>query len=151
MGASSWSYLVEFDGSIEATFAGLRERAFDTGDWYWRPEDEPEKGPKPRSLHEWEQSIYGNDYPGAHSIVDMREIVRDIEFHEIDQGQMLELTEPEANAVFGTKAPSVADWTRALEKDRELWDMVDCDSGRFIALNDEQGRQWAAFWGNSGD
>lgn len=150
VGASSWDYLVEFDGSVEATFAALRERSFGSGDWYWRPEDEARKGPKPQSLTEWEASIYGNDYPGAHSIVDMREIVRGIELDEIDQGQVLELSEQESIEVFGTAKPSVADLKRALETTREIWDVTDCDSGRFVLVSDESGNQWVAFWGSSG-
>jgi hypothetical protein len=139
MGASAWNYLVELDGSVEATFAGLRERAFATGDWFWRPEDEPSKGPKPQRLSEWEASIYGNDYPGAHSIVDMREIVSGIDLAEIDQGQMLALTEQELLTVFGTAQPSVADWKIALEADREVWEVIDSDSGRFTLLGGESG------------
>ncbi|WP_112135265.1 hypothetical protein [Glycomyces dulcitolivorans] len=150
MGASGWSYLVELDGSVEATFIGLRERSFETGDWYWRPEDEARKGPKPQSLGEWEESIYGNDYPGAHSIVDMREIVSGIGLDEIDQGQVLALSEQESLVIFGTAEPSVADWKHALEEGREVWDMVDSDSGRFVLMSDESGHRWVAFWGSSG-
>ncbi|SDL00727.1 hypothetical protein SAMN05216298_2240 [Glycomyces sambucus] len=151
MGASSWDYLVELDGSVEATLAALRGRSFDSGDWYWRPEDELRKGPKPQSLAEWEESIYGNDYPGAHSIVDMREIVRGIELDEIDQGQVLELSEQESIEVFGTAKPLVADWKRALEAGRNVWDLSDRDSGRCVLLADDSGRHWVAFWGSSGD
>lgn len=151
VGSSSWHYLVELEGSVEATFAGLRERTFDSGGWLWDPKDEPKKGPKPRSLGEWEQSEYGNDYPGAHSIVDMREIVRDIEFDEIDQGQVLELTEGERVSGFGTVAPSVSDWKRELEAKEKIWDLSDRDSGRYVILTDDPGRRWVAFWGSSGD
>jgi hypothetical protein len=151
VGASSWDYLVELEGSVEATLAALRERSFYLGDWYWRPEDELQKGPKPQSLAEWEESIYGNDYPGAHSIVDMREIARGIDLDEIDQGQVLELSVPESLEVFGTTTPSVADWKRALEAGREVWDLSDRDSGRFVLLDDDPGRRWVAFWGSSGD
>jgi hypothetical protein len=150
VGASGWNYLVELDGSVEVTFAGLREQSFETGDWLWRPEDEPRKGPKPQSLGEWEKSIYGNDYPGAHSIVDMREIVSGVDLDEIDQGQMLALTEQELLAVFGAAEPSIADWKRALEEGRQVWDVVDSDSGRFALLGDESGSRWVAFWGISG-
>lgn len=150
VGASGWHYLVELDGSVEATFAALRERSFEAGDWFWRPEDEPRKGPKPQSLGEWEESIYGNDFPGAHSIVDMREIVTGIELDEIDQGQMLELTEQELLKVFGAAEPLVADWNRVLKEDEQVWDLVDSHSGRFALLGDESHNQWVAFWGISG-
>ncbi|MQM27541.1 hypothetical protein [Glycomyces albidus] len=153
--------MVEFEGSVETTFAALRERAFATGDWLWDPEDEPKKGPKPRTLAEWEESEYGNDYPGAHSIVDVREIVSGIELGQIDQGEVLALTESEALAIFGTATPSVADWNRKVELDGkssdgagpglELWDVVERDSGRFLTLSDESGGRWVAFWGMTGD
>lgn len=64
---------------------------------------------------------------------------------------MLELSEQELVAVFGSPAPSVEDWRRSLEERQRVWDVVDSQSGRFAVLSGDSGRSWVAFWGISGD
>ncbi|WP_205326868.1 hypothetical protein [Glycomyces sp. YM15] len=153
MGSSSWDYTVKWEGSIEATFAKLRRDTFEAGGFYWPwVEGDPENA-KPRSLAEWDGSKYGNDYPGAHSIVDIREVVSGVELDDLLPQQSLALTSDELVALFGSATPTIEDWERAGgEKAEELWEYeADRDSARHLVLWGEGGPEQVVFWGHSGD
>lgn len=152
MGASGWNYTVKWEGSIEGTFAKVRRDAFESGDFHWPWEDGDVENPKPRSVEEWDSSKYGNNYPGAHSIVDMREIVTGIELDELDLGQVLELTASESVELLGTPTPTQSDWDRiGGVKAGVLNDLVERDSGRFVVLLKDGKPDTVVFWGYSGD
>jgi hypothetical protein len=153
MGASGWDYAVRWEGSIEATFAKLRREAFESGNFYWRWAEGDPENPKPRSLEEWDASKYGNDYPGAHSIVDIREVVSGIELDDLLPHQSLAFSAEELVALLGTATPSVADWERIGGlKAGDLWKYeADRDSGRHLVLWGEGGPELVVFWGYSGD
>ena len=152
MGSSDWNYWVKWEGSIEATFAKLREDAFAAGNFYWPWEEDDQENPKPNSLEEWDNSKYGNSYPGAHSIVDMREVVAGIDLDDIDLGQSLELSEAECVELLGNRTPSPSDLDRIGGANAQALDMyTDRDSGRHVVLWEHGQPESVVFWGTSGD
>jgi hypothetical protein len=153
MGASGWDYTVKWEGSVEATFAKLRRDAFESGDFYWPWVDGDSENPKPRSLEEWDGSKYGNGYPGAHSVVDIREVVSGVELDDPLPQQSLAFTAEELVALLGSATPTAEDWDRigGCRAD-ELWEYeADTDSARHLVLWGEGEPELVVFWGISGD
>lgn len=101
---------------------------------------------------EWDNSEYGNSYPGAHSIVDMREVIAGIELDDIDLGQSLELSEAECVELLGSSKPSRSDLDRIGGAGAHALDEYsDRDSGRHVVLYEDGQPEWVVFWGVSGD
>jgi hypothetical protein len=152
MGASGWHYTVKWEGSIEATFAKLRRDTFEADGFYWPWDEGDPENRKPRSLEEWDNSEYGNSYPGAHSIVDMREVITGIELDDIDLGQSLELSEAECVELLGSRMPSRSDLDRIGGAGAHALDeYTDRDSGRHVVLYEDGQPESVVFWGTSGD
>jgi hypothetical protein len=77
-----------------------------------------------------------NDYPGAHSIVDIREVVSGVELDDLLPQQSLAFIAEELVAPLGTATPDIEDWDRIGGfKAEELWKYeAGRDSGRHLVL-----------------
>ncbi|GAA2611705.1 hypothetical protein [Paractinoplanes durhamensis] len=173
MGASGWDYYVPYQPDRYAAFVGLRQRVFESGEFWWAVPGEPGKMARdypnrPQTEDElWsEESVR---LAGTHSILDMYRVLNDDEkpnygwlpfayetFEEYmalvnehgnpDYGIIAPLTEAEAIAVTGS-AKLTHDH---VEKITELAQYRGI--GRCVVLHDPDGTPAELyFWGYSGD
>jgi hypothetical protein len=173
LGASGWDYYVPYQPDRYAAFVALRQRVFESGEFWWAVPGEPGKTARdyenrPRTEDElWaEESVR---LSGTHSILDMYRLLDDGEqpnygwlpytyetFEEYmalvkehgnpDYGIIVPLSDEEATAVAGTTKLT----TDHVEKITELARYRGI--ARCAILHDEYGRPAELyFWGYSGD
>jgi hypothetical protein len=144
VGASAWLYVEPHRGDVEASFNALRERVFNSDDYYWI--DNGYLGPRRATLVELDQlKGHGRFWDvGTHSIIDMDRVVR---ARSDQEGAVRELPRRAAKRLFGTRKPTRADFD-AHEKDLPYlrrW------SGLYQLLYTEDVPTHIAIWGFSGD
>jgi hypothetical protein len=98
LGASGWSYYVPYQPNLQAALQELRQRLFQTGDYWWAVPYEFGKTAadfpnRPQTEEElWAEEIVQES--GTHSILDMSNVVTDNETP--DYGTVQPVTEAEA-------------------------------------------------------
>lgn len=144
MGASGWSYVVEYEDLAEA-LEKLLWQAFRNDDYFWPDDDEWAEtwADPPRPAHP--DGLFDHPefpYRGAHSILDVTELIDPDDEH--DYGELRPLTGAEQLTVFGT--------TRLT---RETFHPPDnfgeSQRGYAVPLYENDRPAWWAIWGFSGD
>ena len=146
MGASGWSYVVEYRGDPMAALAELRYTTLSRGDYFWDGDSEEHIGRRPASLAELDSLRETDEFweIGTHSVLDVDRVVggdQDVE------GTVRQLTAAEAREMFGTATPTRAQF-EALSNGLpygERW------SGLCQVLYRDGHPTEIAFWGSSGD
>nr|WP_296064973.1 hypothetical protein [uncultured Actinoplanes sp.] len=148
MGASEWSYYVEYQPDLGAALDKLRARVFEEGDYWWAEPYEFGKSAmdfpnRPRTEEELWSSESVRD-SGTHSILDMHEVIRPGETPQ-------HCTVEPVSAAEAVQCAGVSRLTRAhVPKIEHLaerrW------FGRCAVLHDDTGQPSEIyFWGFSGD
>jgi hypothetical protein len=148
VGASDWSYYVEYQLDLGQALAELRTRVFSDGEYWWAVPYEFGKSAKdfpnrPRTEDELWSSVSVRE-SGTHSILDMHEVVRPGE--KADYGTVEQVSTAEALQCVG-----VVKLTRAhVQKIDHLAERR--SFGRCAVLHDDAGQPSEIyFWGFSGD
>lgn len=148
MGASGWSYFVEYQPDLQAALDDLRRHVLDTGDYWWaKPyelgtaaSDFPDR---PRTEEElWSDETVQEC--GTHSILDVSDVVTKL--GDAGFGTVRPVTEAEALERAGV-AKLTRDHLEAIQDlHGERW------TGRCAVLHDQAGSaKEIFFWGISGD
>jgi hypothetical protein len=163
VGASGWAYIEPFDGDVAAALAGVRQREFErvfirgaqgTGILPSLPGQRPVT-----TLHDLDalrEAVDAFGGEGTHTIIDVWELVDPAALD--DHNTVRPLSGRECVAIFGTAAPSRADYERAQRRydahrpgSWALWNMPRW-SAWCQPLKDDTGHtSLIAFWGTSGD
>jgi hypothetical protein len=148
MGASGWSYYVPYQPNLQAALQELRQRVFQTGDYWWAVPYEFGKTAadfpnRPQTEEElWAEEIVQES--GTHSILDMSNVVTDNETP--DYGTVQPVTEAEAIERLGVAKLTRAHVDALQSLATQRW------FGRCAVLHDAAGEpNEIYFWGFSGD
>jgi hypothetical protein len=172
MGASVWSYVVEYQPDLGAAFAALQAKVLAEGDYWWAVRDASARGfaDRPRDIKELFRDEHVQE-SGTHSILDMDRVLGPGEAP--DYGWMAEIdnvTSPlELSRLFttlgqpeyGTVAPvTAAEALECVGVEKLTRDHLEAIEdlggyrgfGRCAVLHDADGKPDAiCFWGHSGD
>ncbi|MET7396842.1 hypothetical protein ABZS66_25500 [Dactylosporangium sp. NPDC005572] len=148
MGASGWDYYVPYQPDLQAALHELRQRVFETGDYWWAVPYEFGKSAadfpdRPRTEAElWAEEIVQES--GTHSILDMSRVVA--EGAAPDFGTVQLVTEVEAVERLGVAKLTRAHVDALQPLATQRW------FGRCAVLHDAIGEPIEIyFWGFSGD
>lgn len=148
MGASGWSYYVEYQPDLGQALNELRAKVFEEGDYWWAEPCEFGKSAKdflnrPRTEEElWSSEAVQES--GTHSILDMHEMVRPC--GNPDHGTVEPVSEAEALRSVGVARLTRAHVERMADLAERRW------FGRCAVLHDDAGLPSEIyFWGFSGD
>lgn len=148
MGASGWDYYVTYQPDLQAALDELRQRVFETGDYWWAVPYEFGKSAsdfpdRPRT----EEDLWADDAvreSGTHSILDMSTVLAAGD--EPDYGTVQPVTEAEAIERAGVAKPTREHVEALGPLADQLW------FGRCAVLHDAAGAPTEIyFWGSSGD
>ncbi|MEU4622346.1 hypothetical protein AB0G04_20565 [Actinoplanes sp. NPDC023801] len=148
MGASGWSYYVEYQPNLSKALAELRTRVFEDGDYWWaEPYEFGESAKSFPNRPRTEDELWSSESvqeSGTHSILDMREMVRPGE--QPTFGTVEPVSEAEALQCAGVTRLTRAHVAQLQELMLERW------LGRCAVLHDDAGQPSEIyFWGYSGD
>jgi hypothetical protein len=148
VGASGWSYYVEYQPDLGRALDELRTKVFEEGDYWWAEPYEFEKSAKdfpnrPRTEEElWSSESVRES--GTHSILDMHKMVRAGE--KPDYSTVEPVSAEEALRCAGVTTLTRAHVEKIDELARQRW------FGRCAVLHDDEGKPSEIyFWGFSGD
>jgi hypothetical protein len=146
MGASGWSYFVEYQPDLQRAFEALQARVLAEGDYWWAPAGKlaSECPDRPKTMRRLFEDQHTQE-SGTHSILDMVRVLRPGEERGVEHGL------PEYGVIIPTGLPGVQRLTRehvdALEELPYQW-----GAGHCAVLHDAEGRPAELyFWGASGD
>nr|QLG04860.1 Hypothetical protein [Streptomyces sp.] len=155
MGASGWSYLTRYQGSVEATLAAVQREVLASGDYVWPWETLAEYGftvqesfSRPSSLDElnaakdteafWEE--------GTHTILDIDRVLPTAEapepYNPDDSGTLRPLRHERVLHHFGTDRPTPAQFGELLARDRDWSVQPNVDE----VLTDECQMRWTGLY-----
>ncbi|GAA4264344.1 hypothetical protein [Dactylosporangium darangshiense] len=173
MGASGWSYVVEYQPDLEAAFETLQAKVFTEGDYWWAVPGEWGKSARdypnrPRTIDE----LFADERvqeSGTHSILDMRRVLPDGEpqkFGWLDAAVtspfefdrlFAEYGEPEYGTIAPVTTAEALDRAGVEKVTRDHLEVIDDLAkhrwfGRCAVLHDAAGMPTEIyFWGWSGD
>jgi hypothetical protein len=146
VGASGWSYVVEYRGDPGAALAELRYTTLSRGDYFWDSVSDGHLGSRPASLAALDALRETEEFweIGTHSVLDVDRVVPGPTGPE---GTVRPLSQRETVALFGTATPTRAhfDAVAGTLPPDEGW------RGVYLLLYRDGRPTEIAFWGCSGD
>lgn len=154
MGASSWSCVEPWSGSVEATFAAAQAREFVRVFGGLPAQDRPADLAELWSGDEFDETTWAGFMcaQGTHSILDIYEFVpAAVDFDSLPEGlTMRQAPAVEVAEAFGHGRPSRAEFER-LPLRSPLFGDDGRGTGRCVVLYEAGAPSAVAFWGHSGD